>query len=303
MVRPRSAFVALLAVLVSGAVGGAPAQEREKPETRERREEREQREERCVCIRVPEVRGFAFQFPGELRSRVRLGVQVSAPPDPATDSIGARIEDVLPGSPAEEAGLEDGDIIVSLNGQSLLEPLEGEELDEDQSAPAQRLIALARRLDVGDTVRIVYRRGGDRAEATVIARRVRAPQIEARTLRLRAPQPPRPPGLLWREGEPPFVLEFGGRARVMGVEVAELNRDLGEYFGTDSGVLVTDVEPDSPLPLKPGDVILKVGGRNVQDRDHLRRILRSYGSGETAVLEILRKRQRMTVEGRQAGRK
>lgn len=297
MVHRRLAAVVLLAVLWSAAAGSAAAQDEEGLETCERRERREERQKRCVCFPTPELRGLAFWWPGPVGSRARLGVQVSMRRNADTDSIGARIADVVPRSPAAEAGLEDGDIIVSVNGRSLLEPLEDEKLDEDQSAPAQRLVALARRLVAGDTVRVAYRRGRERREATLIARRMEAPEIAVGAFRFPGRVPPGVPGLRWRWEELPFVLE-GGRVRVMGIEVVDLNRALGDYFGTDSGVLVTEVDRDSPLPLKPGDVILGVGGRSVEDRDHLRQILRSYRAGETVTLEILRKRARMTVEAR-----
>lgn len=289
-------LLALAALFLSAAP--APAQEREREEWG-RREERE----RCVCFSVPEPGGFAFFGPGEAQQHVRLGVQVSARPDPATDSVGARIEGVIPSSPAEEAGLREGDIIVSIDGRRLVEPLEDEDLDEDESAPAQRLIRLARELVPGDTVRIVYRRNGEKRQATLEARRVRTPR--AFSFRMpavpRAPEvrPFRPPSPA-REGRrfeaPRLELEWF-RGRVAGLEVVEMSQGLGEYFGTDSGVLVTEVDDDSPLPLQPGDVILKVDGREVEDARHLRDILRSYRSDEPVTLEIMRKRERMTVTG------
>lgn len=305
MGRVWMSAVPLLAVLAAAAAGSATAQERERAQTRERDEQREEREERCVCVATPHLHGFAFQGPGWARSRARLGVQVAMSRNPETDNIGARIADVVAGSPAAEAGLEEGDVIVSVNGRSLLEPLEDEELDEDESAPAQRLVALARRLEPGDTARIVYRRGDERREATVIARRVKWPELEVRTFRFRVPElphpPQEPPRILkwrWREGEPSTFLWPGTRGPILGIQVVNLNPGLGEYFGAQAGVLVTEVEGDAPLPVRAGDVILRVGEREIRDQDHLRRILQSYRPDETISLEILRKRERMTVEGR-----
>ena len=47
--------------------------------------------------------------------RAVLGVQI----DNAGDKAGARVLRVSPGGPAEEAGLRDGDVIVSLDGKSI----------------------------------------------------------------------------------------------------------------------------------------------------------------------------------------
>jgi S1-C subfamily serine protease len=82
------------------------------------------------------------------------------------------------------------------------------------------------------------------------------------------------------------------------LELAPLNPRLGSYFGTSEGVLVVDVGDPAPLGLKAGDVVLSVDGRKPADPGHLMRILRSYGPGESAKLEIMRQRKRMTLEGK-----
>jgi len=79
------------------------------------------------------------------------------------------------------------------------------------------------------------------------------------------------------------------------LELASLNADLGEYFGTRDGVLVVRAPADSGLPLKGGDVILSIGGRKPTSPTHAMRILRSYDEGETVSVEIMRKQKRMTL--------
>ena len=74
-----------------------------------------------------------------------------------------------------------------------------------------------------------------------------------------------------------------------------LNPDLGEYFGAREGVLVVRASEDSTLPLKGGDVILAIGGRKPTSPMHAMRILRSYDTGETVSLEVLRKQKRVTL--------
>jgi S1-C subfamily serine protease len=82
------------------------------------------------------------------------------------------------------------------------------------------------------------------------------------------------------------------------LELAPLNSDLGRYFGTDEGVLVISAPKDSALSLRGGDVVLAVDGRAPSSPSHLLRILRSYETGETFKLDIMRNRKRETVTAR-----
>src|SRR5256712_4942347 len=108
-------------------------------------------------------RGFAFSYSD---NRGRIGVVVRTDASPETDKLGAKLEAVTPGGPAEKAGLKAGDIITKFNGTGLagVKPE-----DEDESGPGQKLIELARKLAPGDTVQIEYRRGGDTKNATPLA--------------------------------------------------------------------------------------------------------------------------------------
>src|SRR6266571_6498938 len=103
--------------------------------------------------REPRARAFILSD-----HRGRIGVVVKTDASPETDKIGAKIEGVTPGGPADKAGLKVGDIITSFNGTSLA-GVRSE--DEDESGPGMRLVELAHKLEVGDTVKIEYRRGDD----------------------------------------------------------------------------------------------------------------------------------------------
>lgn len=62
-----------------------------------------------------------------------------------------------------------------------------------------------------------------------------------------------------------------------GMELAEISPGLGQYFGTNQGVLVIRVPRDGEfLKLQDGDVILSIDGRVPEDGSHAARILRSY---------------------------
>jgi S1-C subfamily serine protease len=77
--------------------------------------------------------------------------------------------------------------------------------------------------------------------------------------------------------------------------LADINPELGEYFGAKEGVLVLSTPRDTTLPLKAGDVIVSIDGRTPTSEAHARRILGSYDGGETAKLEILRRQKKLTV--------
>src|SRR5881394_89504 len=223
-------------------------------------------------------RAFALSFSD---SHGRIGVVVRTDASAESDKAGAKSEGVTPGSPAEKAGLKVGDIITKFAGTSL-GGIKAE--DEDESGPGRKLVTLAHKLEPGDTVRIEYRRGSDTKQATLVAEDLDG------AMRMEMPGPmvamPHMPGMdfEWSFGEP-----WGD------LELVSLNPDLGEYFGTKDGILVVKAPADSTLPLKGGDVILAIGGRKPTSQSHAMRILRSYESGESVSIDILRKQKRMSL--------
>ena len=227
--------------------------------------------------RAPRVRAFMMSD-----HRGRIGVVVKTDASPETDKIGAKIEGVTPGGPADKAGLKVGDIITKFNGTSLA-AVKPE--DEDESGPGRKLVELARKLEPDDTVQIEYRRGNDTKQATLVAANMGGMSQ-------------------WEIPGPPDVAVAPmlgmDRFELMGspwgdLELVSLNSDLGEYFGAKDGVLVVRAPADSSLPLKGGDVITSIGGRKPANPSHAMRILRSYETGETVSIEILRKQKRMSL--------
>jgi S1-C subfamily serine protease len=92
---------------------------------------------------------------------------------------------------------------------------------------------------------------------------------------------------------PRMAMLFGGELSEL--ELAPLNPDLGQYFGTSDGILVVSAPRGSFLGLKGGDVVLTVDGRKPASPSHLLRILRSYDRDESFKIDILRNRKRETV--------
>lgn len=227
--------------------------------------------------RPPRVRTFAFSD-----HRGRIGVIVQTDVSADTDKLGAKIEGVTPGGPADKAGIKVGDIVTKFNGTAL-GGLKAE--DEDQSGPGMKLVQLARKLEPDDTVQVEFRRGTESKKASLVA--------EDMGMRMEM----RMPGPEIAMGPMTGMMDHW---ELMGspwgdLKLASLNADLGEYFGAKEGILVVKAPADSSLPLKGGDVITAIGGRKPSNPEHAMRILRSYEKGETVSIDILRKQKRLTV--------
>lgn len=225
--------------------------------------------------------------------RPRIGIILETEADPDSDTIGARIQAVTPGGPADQAGLKADDIIVKFKGQALAGP--NPDANPDESAPATRLLALTKQLKDGEKVVIEYRRGRETKTATVVPRAlkeknmrvvVNIPDLEE-LKELKIPDLDNLPEN--------FDFTFDLPGDVLDMELVELNPDLGDYFGASQGLLVVSAPADSPLKLKGGDVILKIGDRKPTTPSQALRIFRSYEPKETVTLEVLRKRQRVTL--------
>lgn len=231
-----------------------------------------------------------------MNRRARLGIKVNLRARD-TDSVGAYVDAVTPGGPADEAGIRSGDLITKLDGKSVLSGGRPYRADDRSSVPGLRLIELAARLAPRDTVPVEYRRGTELRTATLVTEDEPELRVGGREGGRRFAIPLGPRGLMEDLDFPPHF-EFLSRSPLGDLELAPLNPDLGQYFGATEGVLVVSVPKDSELGLKAGDVVLAVDGRKPAGPAHLLRILRSYDREETFKLDVLRHRKRESVTAR-----
>jgi S1-C subfamily serine protease len=203
-------------------------------------------------------------------ARAALGISIAD--DGESGAVeGVTVEAVAPGSGAAEAGLEAGDLLTAVNGESLAAGSRAE--------ANGRLVRFMASVDPGEEVTVSYRRDG----------RDHSARVEARPL----PPPPH----AWRPwpGRPLRADVF--RPDVFrGLRLATLSQDLGRYFGASEGLLVLRVPATAGLPLRDGDVILELDGRKPRDPGHARSILASYAPGETVTFRILRDRKGQTLK-------
>lgn len=222
---------------------------------------------------------------------------------------GALIARVEAESPAQKAGLEADDVIVRYHGEGVL--------------GASQLARLVRETPAGRTVPVeVVRKGSvQRLQVTLGGRDARAAwnmengdeqDLDGHTWTFRvppppdapeppdAPLPPMPPSppMIWgHPGNPHRLLDrmvwFGEGPRKLGLEYQEISGQLAAYFKLkgDEGVLVTSVDEDGPAGragIKAGDVILKLGSREILDGDDLRRAVDKAEAGRETTMTVQR---------------
>ncbi len=230
---------------------------------------------------------------GETR-RGWLGVHIQAISDDIAESLqvpeakGALVASVGEGSPAAEAGIKAGDVILSFDGKPI--------------GTMRDLPRMVVRAPIGATVNIELVRKGERQ--TVPVKIGRLPESEETPA---APPPPEgteePPS---EEGGESGESGEGGKSsqpgppadppsdELLGLSIEPLTAELRKKFAiTDkvNGVLVTDVGADSlaaQKEIKPGDVIVEVTQNEVKTpADVLTRIEAVRAAGKKFVLMLL----------------
>ncbi len=195
---------------------------------------------------------------GSGAQRSFLGVDAQ-PIDPALEaamrlpsSRGALIASIEKGSPAEAAGLEPGDVVITWNGTPVA-------TSEDLKIDAQLSVP-------GSRIRVALLRDGKRAEREVVLRAAPAKNVA----------PPHPSSCaLHRDGLLASVEDF---------DVQDLPPTRASGLPGGRGVTVsrvTDHGAAAQAGLKTGDVVLRIGKSGVRTATDVANALGSYKPGDT----------------------
>ena len=227
-----------------------------------------------VLLVVPLVLVFAVAVQAQVGNMSFLGVSISD-----GEKQGVRVGIVDDNSPAEEAGIEVGDVITEFNGLPVI--------------GVMQFTRLVRETPVGRIVNVkVLRDGQERTLTLTTAERPRGD----RDFRFVIPDDlPDLSGLGDRIRDAiPRVHVISSVSR-LGIRVDSMTDQLREFFGVDQdeGVLVAEVDEDSAAAdagLRAGDIIVEFDGRNVDSPGDL--TLRSLRNRDTVTVTIVRDKAR-----------
>jgi serine protease Do len=195
------------------------------------------------------------------------------------DARGVYVAEVVPGSPAQRAGIQPGDVVRSFNGRPI----------NDANALRDRIVQAG----VGAKVELgVIREGREQTVATEIAE---LPPTPVQPPAVQSPPAPRaltppPPTSKAPAQRPANVLA--------GISVGPLPSTIRDNLPQEiAGVMVRQVEPNSPAgdKLLVGDIIEEVNKRPVPTVQDYEAVAQSISPGDRALLFICRGRTRAYV--------
>lgn len=188
-------------------------------------------------------------------------------------------------APAGKAGVKEHDVILEFNGSKV--------------ESGEQLRRFIRETPPGRTVTLGISRDGSPMNIKVeLADRSKLMKDSMVHAWAATPIPPIPP--MPRINMPTIDFQWNMYSPYLGVQVENIGRQLGEYFGIKDGegILIKSVEKNSPAEkagLKAGDVIVRADNERVSDRSDLRRILANHRKGGKVAIGIIRDRREQTI--------
>jgi len=204
---------------------------------------------------------------GEVR-RGYIGVQIKVVDQTLADAIGMKeakgvfVDGVVKGGAGDQAGLKDGDVILSIDGREMNAP------NELQSYIATK--------HIGDEVAITVYREGKTFEKKV-ALKARDTKELASADEESAP--------VEKESGSTLKASFKG----LGLTVRNLTKEEKDELGVERGVLVTEVEPYSEAAkrgLQPNMVILDADKKPLSGTAELRKVFERKKEGDSVLLRV-----------------
>lgn len=201
---------------------------------------------------------------------------------------GAEITNVQRESPAGEAGLQRGDVVLEFNGETVV--------------GVEHFVRLVRETPVGREAPIKVLRAGSEVNLTAkIGPRESAAHStfkfcndsEADCAEFQIPQ------FNFRSFDFDFPRPtFVTKNRRLGVEMEEIDGPLAQYFGVKEGILVRSVDGGSAAGLaglQAGDVVVSVAGKPVRKVKDVSGSLRT-ARGDKVAIEVMRNKAKHTLQ-------
>lgn len=188
-------------------------------------------------------------------------------------TAGALVDSVEADSPAARAGLKAGDVVTAFDAEKIRSARQLTRLIEE--TPAGRTVTMTVvRAGASVDLKVTPEAGGLASMDPFGGQFFTLPDFRSFSNGPRGGNRAAP-SIVPADPAPPRL----------GVTVTELTDQLGDYFGTRVGVLVTSVADATPAKtagLKAGDVITRVNGQVVRSEEDLRRRL-AVSAGDVAI--------------------
>jgi len=214
------------------------------------------------------------------------------------DENGVLINEVVSGSPADEAGLQDGDVIIKFNGKELANH-KALTKAVSSSAPGEKVEVVVLRDGKKKTLNVEL---GEREENTMVFYSddgdVHFPHLNEDVF-------------VWQDDSHGHNEQIkimikdlegmGGDRGFMGVQVEDINEQMGDYFDVKDGegALVTSVTEDSAAEnagLKAGDVIVKISDEDIESAGDVHKALAGTEPEQKLSIEVIRKGKKKQMD-------
>ncbi len=178
------------------------------------------------------------------------------------EPIGALVAEVVDGGPAQDAGIQEGDVVVEFNGKPV--------------KSSRDLPLFAGLIGVGKSVPLTVIRGSKRKKLRItlgaFPENMQAAALE----------------------EP----EAMSGKHAIGLRVSDLTQELRSQYKIKrkSGAIIKEVKPGTPAArsgLQPGDIVLKLNGKTVKNAREVVAAFKALGSGKIVRMQIARGSSRL----------